>query len=58
MREANTQVVELATQFRGRAGARQAKDPKLGVAVNTGGLLWGDAGIVCIHGVRAGSAPS
>ena len=31
------QVVELATQLRGRAGARQVPAPRLGVAVNTGG---------------------
>lgn len=49
------QVVELADQFRGRAGDRQASNPRLGVAINTGGIIYGDAGIVCIHGVRAGS---
>jgi acetyl-CoA acetyltransferase len=50
------QVVELANQFRGRAGARQMEGARLGVAVNTGGIIYGDAGIVCIHAVRAGSA--
>ena len=49
------QVVELATQMRGRAGARQVENPRLGVTVNTGGIIYGDAGIVCIHAVRAGS---
>ncbi len=50
------QVVELATQFRGLAGDRQVLAPRLGVAINTGGIIYGDAGIVCIHGLRAGTA--
>jgi acetyl-CoA acetyltransferase len=50
------QVVELATQLRGRAGARQVQRARLGVAVNTGGIVYGDAGFVGIHAVRAGSA--
>jgi acetyl-CoA acetyltransferase len=49
------QVVELATQFRGRAGDRQVSPARLGVAVNTGGIIYGDAGFVGIHAVRAGS---
>jgi acetyl-CoA acetyltransferase len=49
------QVVELADQFRGRAGDRQVSGPRLGVAVNTGGIIYGDAGFVAIHGVRAGT---
>ncbi len=49
------QLVELATQLRGRAGDRQVPRARLGVAVNTGGIIYGDAGIVCIHAVRAGS---
>ena len=49
------QVVELATQFRGRAGARQVAGARLGVAVNTGGIIYGDAGFVGIHAVRSGS---
>ena len=44
-----SQVVELATQFRGLAGDRQVAAPRLGVAINTGGIIYGDAGIVCIH---------
>ena len=51
------QVVELATQFRGRAGARQVAGARSGVAVNTGGIVYGDAGFVGIHAVRAGSGP-
>jgi acetyl-CoA acetyltransferase len=50
------QVVELATQLRGRAGDRQVNEARLGVAVNTGGIIYGDAGFVGIHAVRAGSA--
>ncbi|HVB91481.1 MAG TPA: thiolase family protein [Acidimicrobiales bacterium] len=49
------QVVELAAQFRGRAGDRQVSGARLGVAVNTGGIIDGDAGFVGIHAVRAGS---
>ena len=52
------QVVELATQFRGRAGARQVDGARTGVAINTGGIIYGDAGFVGIHAVRAGSAGS
>jgi acetyl-CoA acetyltransferase len=52
------QVVELATQLRGRAGARQVAGARSGVAINTGGVVYGDAGFVGIHAVRAGSGPS
>ena len=50
------QVVELATQLRGRAGARQVEGARLGLAVNTGGIIEGDAGFVGVHAVRAGSS--
>ena len=50
------QIVELATQFRGRAGARQVTGARIGVAVNTGGIVYGDAGFVGIHAVSAGPA--
>jgi acetyl-CoA acetyltransferase len=50
------QVVELATQFRGRAGGRQVSGARLGLAVNTGGIIEGDAGFVGVHAVRAGSS--
>ena len=50
------QVVELATQFRHRAGGRQIGGARLGLAVNTGGIIEGDAGFVGIHAVRAGSS--
>ncbi len=49
------QVVELVTQLRRRAGDRQVEGAGMGVAINTGGIIYGDAGIVCIHAVRAGS---
>jgi acetyl-CoA acetyltransferase len=49
------QVVELATQFRGRAGARQVEGARIGVTINTGGIIYGDAGVVVVHAVRAGS---
>jgi acetyl-CoA acetyltransferase len=49
------QVVELATQLRGRAGARQVQGARLGAAINTGGIIEGDAGFVAIHAVSAGS---
>ena len=35
------QVVEICTQLRGRAGSRQVKDARLGMAVNGGGWLGG-----------------
>jgi acetyl-CoA acyltransferase len=49
------QVVELTTQLRGRAGARQVAGARIGVAINTGGVVYGDAGFVGIHAVSAGS---
>jgi len=49
------QVVELVTHLRGRAGARQVGGARLGVAVNTGGVIEGDAAYVGIHAVMAGS---
>jgi acetyl-CoA acyltransferase len=49
-------VVELATQLRGRAGARQVAGARLGLAVNTGGIIEGDAGFIGVHALRAGSS--
>ncbi|MGH9088484.1 MAG: thiolase family protein [Acidimicrobiales bacterium] len=40
------QVVELATHLRQRGGARQVAGARLGLAVNTGGVIEGDAGYV------------
>jgi acetyl-CoA acetyltransferase len=49
------QVVELATQLRARASGRQVSGARLGLAVNTGGIIEGDAGFVGLHAVRAGA---
>lgn len=49
------QIVEIANQMRGRCGARQVSTPRLGVAVNTGGIIEGDAAYVGIHAVAAGT---
>jgi len=49
------QVVELVTHLRGRAGERQVDGARLGVAVNTGGVIEGDAAYVGLHAVAAGS---
>ena len=48
------QVVELATHLRGRGGDRQVPRARLGLAVNTGGVIEGDAGYVGMHVVAAG----
>jgi acetyl-CoA acyltransferase len=50
------QIVELATHLRGRAGTRQVEGARLGLAVNTGGIIEGDAAYVGIHAVAAGSS--
>ena len=49
------QVVELANQLRGRAGGRQVAGAQLGLAVNSGGIIEGDAGFIAIHAVAAGT---
>jgi acetyl-CoA acetyltransferase len=44
------QVVELAQQLQGRAGDRQHPGARVGVSVNTGGILSGrDAALVAVH---------
>ena len=48
------QIVELATHLRGRGGTRQVEGARLGLAVNTGGVIEGDAAYVGIHAVAAG----
>lgn len=48
------QVVELATHLRQRGGARQISGARLGLAVNTGGVIEGDAGYVGMVAVAAG----
>ncbi len=49
------QMIELVSHLKGRAGARQVDGARLGVAVNTGGVIEGDAAYVGIHAVVAGS---
>jgi acetyl-CoA acetyltransferase len=48
------QAVEVVTQLRGRAGDRQVVGARIGVAVNTGGVIEGDAAFVGIHAFAAG----
>jgi acetyl-CoA acyltransferase len=53
------QVVELTTQLRGEAGARQVPGARLAVAANTGGMIGfdgtpTDAGFIGIHVLEAG----
>ncbi len=48
------QVVELANQLRGRATGRQLEGVRLGLAVNSGGIIEGDAGFIAIHALAAG----
>ena len=48
------QVVELATHLRDRGGDRQVPGARLALAVNTGGVIEGDAGYVGMHIVAAG----
>jgi acetyl-CoA acetyltransferase len=40
------QIVEIVTQLQGRAGGRQVERARCGLAVNTGGVVDGDAGYV------------
>ena len=49
------QLVELSAQLRGRGGRRQVPGARLGLAVNTGGIIEGDAAYVGTHAVAAGS---
>ena len=49
------QLVELAIQLRGRGGHRQVPGARLGLAVNTGGVIEGDAAYVGLHAVAAGA---
>jgi len=48
------QVVELVAQLRGTAGGRQVADPHLAVAINTGGVIDGDAGFVGMVALAGG----
>lgn len=47
------QLVELATQLRGRAGRRQVEGARMALAVNTGGVVEGDAAYVGVHALAA-----
>jgi len=48
------QVNELVTQLRGTAGERQVEGARLAVAINTGGIIDGDAGFVGMVALAAG----
>jgi acetyl-CoA acetyltransferase len=48
------QVNELVTQLRGTAGPRQVAGARLAVAINTGGIINGDAGFVGMAALAAG----
>jgi acetyl-CoA acetyltransferase len=48
------QLHELVTQLRGRAGGRQVPDARLAMAVNSGGIIGGDAAFVGIHVLERG----
>jgi acetyl-CoA acyltransferase len=48
------QIVELTTQLRGQAGARQVEGARLAIAANTGGIIGTDAGFIGIHVLEAG----
>jgi acetyl-CoA acetyltransferase len=48
------QVVELTTQLRGTAGTRQVSGARRAVAVNTGGIIDGDAAFVGIVAMAGG----
>ena len=44
------QIAELVEQLRGTAAGRQVADPRLGLAVNTGGIMAGrDTALVAVH---------
>jgi len=43
------QVVEVVEQLRGSAGARQVESARIGVAVNTGGIVGGDTAFAAVH---------
>ncbi|MHB8319576.1 MAG: thiolase family protein [Acidimicrobiales bacterium] len=50
------QIVEVANQMRRRCGDRQVPNPRIGVTVNTGGIIEGDAAYVGIHALAAGAS--
>jgi acetyl-CoA acetyltransferase len=48
------QVAEIVTQLRGTAGVRQVEGARLAVAINTGGIIDGDAGFVGMVAIAGG----
>ena len=42
-------ISEVVWQLRGQAGKRQVKSPKIGLIHNGGGLIGGDAAVMCVH---------
>lgn len=47
------QIAELTWQLRGQAGARQAGNPRIAIAQNSGGWLEGDPAACCVHILEA-----
>ncbi len=47
------QVVEVTRQLHGQAGGRQVPGARIGVAANTGGMIWGDAAFIGIHVIES-----
>ena len=47
------QVVEIVEQLRGTAGARQV-DTRIGMAINTGGIISGDVAAIGVHVLERG----
>jgi acetyl-CoA acyltransferase len=43
------QVVEIVDQLRGRAGARQVERARIGMTINTGGILTRDTAVAACH---------
>ena len=48
------QVVEIAVHLRDGAGGRQIADARMGMSVNTGGIISGDVGSICVHVLERG----
>jgi len=48
------QVVEISLHLRGEAGDRQIEGAHMGMAVNTGGIISGDVGSICVHVLERG----
>lgn len=48
------QVVEIAMHLRNGAGERQIAGARMGMTVNTGGIISGDVGSICVHVLERG----